>query len=55
MPTSDRPYALDIRDRDNLDEEMQTLVDGIEKKYGFKCIVKADKNFHQEYYEVVQL
>lgn len=35
MSASDRPYALDIRDRDNLDDEMSTLVKGIEKKYGF--------------------
>lgn len=35
MSQSDRPYALDIPDRDNLDEEMTTLVKGIEKKYGF--------------------
>lgn len=35
MPDPNRPYALDIHDRDNLDEEMDTLVKGVEKKYGF--------------------
>lgn len=35
MSDPQRPYALDIRDRDNLDDEMETLVRGIEKKYGF--------------------
>lgn len=35
MPQSNRPYALDVPDRDNLDEEMTTLVESIEKKYGF--------------------
>lgn len=35
MTNSDRPYALDIPDRDNLDKEMTEFVKGIEKKYGF--------------------
>ncbi len=35
MSTEERPYALDVKDRDNLDDEMATLVKGIEKKYGF--------------------
>jgi hypothetical protein len=35
MSDPQRPYALDIADRDNLDDEMRTLVKGIEKKYGF--------------------
>ena len=35
MSDPQRPYALDIRDRDNLDDEMKALVCGIEKKYGF--------------------
>ena len=35
MSDPQRPYALNIRDRDNLDDEMKTLVRGIEKKYGF--------------------
>ncbi len=35
MPGSDRPYALNITDRDNLDEEMHTVIKGVEKKYGF--------------------
>jgi len=35
MSDTNRPYALDIPDRDNLDDEMRTLVKGIEKKYGF--------------------
>jgi len=35
MSDAQRPYALDIADRDNLDDEMRTLVKGIEKKYGF--------------------
>jgi len=30
-------------------------IEAIEKENGFKIIVKADKNFHQEYYEVVTL
>ena len=32
---TERVFDLDLRDRGNLDEEMQTLVDGIVKKYGF--------------------
>jgi uncharacterized peroxidase-related enzyme len=35
MSQSERPYALDVPDRANLDEEMTALVRGIEKKYGF--------------------
>ena len=35
MSNEERPYALDIKDRDNLDEEMTALVKGIEKRYGF--------------------
>ena len=35
MSKEERPYALDIKDRDNLDEEMTALVKGIEKNYGF--------------------
>ena len=35
MSSSDRPYALDIEDRENLDKEMTDFVKGIEKKYGF--------------------
>ncbi len=35
MSNEERPYALDIKDRDNLDEEMTALVKGIEKNYGF--------------------
>ena len=35
MTSSERPYALDIPDRDNLDKEMTEFVKGIEKKYGF--------------------
>jgi ribonuclease G len=30
-------------------------IEAIEKENGFKIIVKADKNFHQEYYEVATL
>lgn len=30
-------------------------IETIERENGFKIIVKADKNFHQEYYEVVTL
>ncbi len=32
---TERVFDLNLRDRGNLDEEMQTLVDGIVKKYGF--------------------
>ena len=35
MHDSNRPFALDIRDRDNLDDEMRALVNGVQKKYGF--------------------
>ncbi len=35
MGTSERIYALDLKERDNLDAEMSALVKGIEKKYGF--------------------
>jgi ribonuclease G len=40
---------------DLLYEEEREGLEEIEIMYGFKTIVKADKNFHQEYYEVVQL
>jgi ribonuclease G len=30
-------------------------IEEIERENGFKIIVKADKNFHQEYYEVATL
>ncbi len=40
---------------DLLYEEEREGLEEIEKQCGFKCIVKADKNSHQEYYEVVQL
>ncbi len=30
-------------------------IEALEKEHGFKIIVKADKNFHQEYYEVTTL
>jgi ribonuclease G len=36
-------------------EEERDGIEEIEKRYGFKCIVKADKNYHLEYYEVAQL
>ena len=35
MPKNDQPFALDIKDRNNLDDEMTLFVAGIEKKYGF--------------------
>jgi uncharacterized peroxidase-related enzyme len=35
MATSERIYALDLKERNNLDAEMSALVKGIEKKYGF--------------------
>ena len=35
MPDEERPYALDIEDRDNLDKEMASFVRGIERRYGF--------------------
>jgi ribonuclease G len=40
---------------DLLYEEEREGLEEIEKKYGFKSIVKADKNYHQEYYEVIML
>ncbi len=40
---------------DMLYEEEREGLEEIEKTYGFKTIVKADRNFHQEYYEVIQL
>ncbi|MBL7048485.1 MAG: Rne/Rng family ribonuclease [Nitrospira sp.] len=30
-------------------------IENIEREHGFKVIIKADKSFHQEYYEVVTL
>lgn len=36
-------------------EEERDGLEEIEKTYGFKSIVKVDKNYHQEYYEVVML
>ncbi len=35
MANSDRIYALNLEERNNLDAEMSALVKGIEKKYGF--------------------
>lgn len=35
MASEQRPYELDVRDRDNLDAEMRAFVAGVEKKYGF--------------------
>jgi len=35
MGTSERIYALELKERNNLDAEMSALVKGIEKKYGF--------------------
>ena len=35
MGTSDRIYALELMERNNLDAEMSALIKGIEKKYGF--------------------
>lgn len=40
---------------DLLYEEEREGLEEIEKVYGFKSIVKADKNYHQEYYEIVRL
>ena len=40
---------------DLLYEDEREILETIEKADGFKTIVKADKNFHQEYYEVVRL
>ncbi|MEF9438556.1 MAG: hypothetical protein L0922_07415 [Candidatus Mariimomonas ferrooxydans] len=40
---------------DMLYEEEREGLEEIERTYGFKSIVKADKNYHQEYYEVVKL
>jgi ribonuclease G len=36
-------------------EDEREGIEKIEKENGFKIIVKADKNYHQEYYEVVTL
>ena len=36
-------------------EEERDGLEEIETIYGFKSIVKADKNYHQEYYEVITL
>jgi uncharacterized peroxidase-related enzyme len=33
--TQDRPYALDVKQRDDLDAEMTELVKGIQNKYGY--------------------
>lgn len=44
------PHITDL-----LYEEEREGLEEIEKLYGFKCIVKADKNYHQEYYEMVTL
>ena len=35
MANTERIYALDLEERNNLDVEMSALVKGIEKKYGF--------------------
>lgn len=40
---------------DLLYEEERERLEEIELMYGFKSIVKADKSFHQEYYEIVQV
>lgn len=40
---------------DLLYEEEREKLEEIEKMYGFKSIVKADKNYHQEYYEIITL
>jgi ribonuclease G len=40
---------------DLLYEEEREGLEEIEKTFGFKSIVKADKNYHQEYYEVIGL
>ncbi len=44
------PHITDL-----LYEEERDGLEEIEKANGYKCIVKADKNYHQEYYEVVPL
>jgi len=36
-------------------EDERDGIEGIEKEFGFKIIVKADKSYHQEYHEVVTL
>ena len=36
-------------------EDERDGIEAIEKEYGFKIIVKADKSYHQEYHEVVTL
>jgi ribonuclease G len=44
------PHVADL-----IYEDEREGIERIEKENGFKIIVKADKNFHQEYYEVVTL
>ncbi len=40
---------------DLLYEEERERLEEIELMYGFKSVVKADKSFHQEYYEIVTI
>ena len=40
---------------DMLYEEERERIEEIEMMYGFKTIIKADKNFHQEHYEIITL
>ncbi len=40
---------------DLLYEEEREGLEEIERMYGFKSIVKSDKSYHQEFYEVVRL
>jgi len=47
---SANPHVADL-----IYDDEREGIEAIEKECGFKIIVKADKNFHQEYYEVVTL
>jgi ribonuclease G len=40
---------------DLLYEEERERIEEIEVMYGFKTIIKSDKNFHQEHYEIIRL
>ncbi|MBI4681650.1 MAG: Rne/Rng family ribonuclease [Nitrospirae bacterium] len=47
---SANPHVADL-----IYDDEREGIEAIEREHGFKIIVKADKNFHQEYYEVATL
>jgi len=47
---SANPHVADL-----IYDDEREGIEAIEREHAFKIIVKADKNFHQEYYEVVTL